>query len=84
MNGVFCCCYWNSDYCEEGGAFSRITQGVSSMSNAVLDLFTGKDRKLAERAKNNVPDDLADHELLSEEKLSEIEEKYKDKMKDEI
>ncbi len=73
-----------SSYCEEGNAFSVITEGLRSMSNSVLDLFKGKDRKLAERAKTDLPDDVSGDPKLSKEKLEKIHEKYSDRLKEEI
>lgn len=54
------------------------------MSDTVLDMFKGKDRKLAEKAKKDLPEDLENDERLKREKLAEIEKKYKDKLKEEV
>merc|ERR1712048_1357401 len=71
------------DYCEEGSILSTISESISLMSDAVLDVFKGKDRKLAEKAKNDLPADIEKDERLSKDKLAEIDSKYKDKLKEE-
>eukprot|EP00484_Ammonia_sp_Unknown_P009824 CAMPEP_0197056394 /NCGR_PEP_ID=MMETSP1384-20130603/83954_1 /TAXON_ID=29189 /ORGANISM="Ammonia sp." /LENGTH=146 /DNA_ID=CAMNT_0042490357 /DNA_START=30 /DNA_END=470 /DNA_ORIENTATION=+ len=70
------------DYCEEGGALSRLTQSVANIADTVLNLFQPSDRDLAKKAQDDFSKggDVDKDEKLKEEKLEEIERKYKDKM----
>eukprot|EP01083_Nonionella_stella_P110097 321964_1 len=73
------------DYCEEGGALSRFTQSVAALADSVLNLFQKPDRDLAQKAKEEFgKDNVEDDEKLKQDKLDEIDEKYKDKLKKEV
>ena len=73
------------DYCEEGGALSRLTQSVANIADSVLNLFAASDRDLAKKAQNEMGDaNVEDDDKLKKDKLDEIDERYKDKLKQEI
>ena len=73
------------NYCEDGGALSRLTQSVSSMADSVLSMFQPKDQGLAKKAQEEIVNGEDDIKNLDEEKLEEIYQKFeKDSMKTEI
>mmetsp|Transcript_7705 Transcript_7705/g.11941 ORF Transcript_7705/g.11941 Transcript_7705/m.11941 type:complete len:151 (+) Transcript_7705:59-511(+) len=73
------------DYCEEGGALSRLTRSIANVADSVINLFSSKDRDLAREAQKDFSKSGKDNDdKLTEEKLQEIENKYKDKMKPEL